>query len=52
MENIFPRKIDFYVTFFIVWFKINYLSYEKENSGLNDFNGKKYPLNDHIRDRY
>ena len=48
----FSRKIDFHVIFFIVWFKIDYFCRKKKACELNNFNGEKYPLNDHIRDRY
>ena len=51
-RNVFPRKIDFYVIFSVVWFKIDYFYRKKKICELNNFNGEKYPPNDHIRDRY
>ena len=40
MKNIFLRKINFHITFFIVLFKINYFYMKKKKCKLNNFNNE------------
>jgi len=40
MENTFSRKIDFHVTFLIIWCKINYFLRKKEKCELNYLRAK------------
>jgi len=52
MKNIFPKKINFYFTFSVIWLKINYFTPKKENCQLSCSSGKKYQLNDRNRDKF
>jgi len=52
MKNIFSKEIDFHITFFIVWYKINYFSRKKKKYQLSHLSGKKYQLSGHSRDKY
>ena len=44
-KNVFPNKLDFHVTFSIVWYKIYYFPWKIGKCQLHCLNGKTYLLN-------
>jgi len=50
MENFFLKKIDFDVTFSVVWYKINHFSCKTGKNQVNCLSGIKCGLNGRIKD--